>query len=277
MTGQPAVRGKKLRLRRILNDLATAFSLVLIGYSAIMIVWILFIQIPLSMGRFDSSLNGLSPKPEDRMLRLTELQRINPDIVGWILVDGTKISYPVLHDGGIRPDAPNQSEAIYHYLYYDYKERRSAVGCIMADYRNMPDLSDPYTIIYGHNLGQKGVMFSDLKKFEEEAFFFDNPTAHLFSARGREDLMLLLVAHVSGYSEEVYGTEDLDQEMENPFDAAAGLRFLQEHALYAGTDTLPTEDRYVLLSTCYDHEDPDNPLRLVLLYRVVERSSPGSK
>jgi len=68
------------------------------------------------------------------------LQRLNPDIVGWIVVEGTTIDYPIVrgHD--------NET-----YLHWTVLGERNSSGAIFMDHRNHGDFFDPHTLIYGHN------------------------------------------------------------------------------------------------------------------------------
>ena len=69
---------------------------------------------------------------------LTELQKTNEDIVGWIKIPDTPVDYPVL-----QPDN-NQ-----YYLKHTYDNIYSDFGSIFID--NYCSMDDPNTVIYGHN------------------------------------------------------------------------------------------------------------------------------
>ena len=69
------------------------------------------------------------------------LQEVNPEVSGWIFFENEEISYPVLYSGD------NEK-----YLKKGYNGKTTAAGSIFIDGRNNPDLSDAYTLIYGHNM-----------------------------------------------------------------------------------------------------------------------------
>lgn len=223
------------------------------------------------------------PAPEEpAAFDLAALQAINPDIVGWLMVDGTEIDYPILQDRAFRREyidcggrfsavGEQRSRLFYKYLYCDYLGNSSVTGSITADFRNTAVLEDPWTLLYGHNVGQSGVMFSDLKLFCEERFARNNPAAVLWNETGRHELELLLVSVVNGYSEEVF---DLSAFLSGEeFGLTEGLNALREGALFTGAEwTENAEERYLLLSTCYVDGDPSDPRRLVLLYRAAAGS-----
>ncbi len=211
---------------------------------------------------------------------LASLQAINPDIVGWLTVDGTEVDFPLLQDlsfrrdfiasGGIVPTTDGPRNALfYHYLYWDYLGNPSPMGSITVDYRNDPDLGDDWVVIYGHNAGQSGVMLSDLKRFCEADFTRENPSAVLWRQDGGEELRLLMVSVIDGYSREVF--ELMPYLQGESIDRAAALEVLEAGALFPGQR--PAEDaRCVLLVTCYEDGRPDDPRRLVLLYEVSGES-----
>ena len=221
------------------------------------------------------------PVPEEpAAFDLAALQAINPDIVGWLMVDGTAIDYPILQDrafrreyidsnGLISASGKQRSRLFYKYLYCDYLGNSSVTGSITVDFRNTDVLEDSWTLLYGHNVGQRGVMFSDLKLFCEDSFARDNPTAVLWNGTGRHELELLLVSVVSGYSEEVF---DLNAFLSGEeFGLTEGLNALRENALFQCAEWTETaEERYLLLSTCYEDGDQSDPRRLVLLYGLDE-------
>lgn len=87
------------------------------------------------------------------------LRQINKDIIAWLKVDAIDISYPVA-----------QGEDNDHYLHYTFEDKENIAGCIFMDYECAKDLTDPNTIIYGHNMRNES-MFGKLKKFREEETF----------------------------------------------------------------------------------------------------------
>ncbi len=84
----------------------------------------------------------------------------NTDMVGWLEVPGTIISYPVMQS----PETPD------YYLRHDFAKNWDNHGCIYA--RETCDIfapSDNITI-YGHNQ-RDGTMFSELEKYMDRQFY----------------------------------------------------------------------------------------------------------
>ena len=81
----------------------------------------------------------------------------NADCIGWLSIDGTNISYPVMHT----PSDPQK------YLRRNFYGKYSQSGVPFLDGRC--DLQSSNLIIYGHNM-RNGTMFSDLKKYVDRDF-----------------------------------------------------------------------------------------------------------
>ncbi len=89
---------------------------------------------------------------------ISNLKKENPDVIGWIIIPGTEIDYPVLF-------GENNS----YYLNRTWNKKISYIGSIFVDYRVSLDFKDDMSIIYGHNLKNKD-MFSVLLKYKDESF-----------------------------------------------------------------------------------------------------------
>lgn len=81
----------------------------------------------------------------------------NADCIGWLSIDGTNISYPVMHT----PSDPQK------YLRRNFYGKYSQSGVPFLDRRC--DLQSTNLIIYGHNM-KNGTMFSDLKRYVDRDF-----------------------------------------------------------------------------------------------------------
>ena len=102
-----------------------------------------------------------NPKESDEQqyLDFDNLERINPDVVGWIEIPGTKINYPVV-----------QSADNDEYLHTGFDKKENVAGSIFLDYESDSTFSGKNNIIYGHNM-KNGTMFRDLLLFKEQDFF----------------------------------------------------------------------------------------------------------
>lgn len=96
-----------------------------------------------------------SAEPTERPAAERNIQALiteNADCIGWLSIDCTNISYPVMHT----PSDPHK------YLRRNFYGKYSQSGVPFLDGRC--DLQSSNLIIYGHNM-KNGTMFSDLKRY----------------------------------------------------------------------------------------------------------------
>lgn len=96
----------------------------------------------------------------------------NPDIIGWLWIPETEISYPLLHG------ADNQ-----YYLNSTYDLTYSPSGSIFMDYRNGEELRDDNSVIYGHNMNNN-TMFGDLKEYMQSDYLKEHKDIYIYTRRG---------------------------------------------------------------------------------------------
>ena len=164
---------------------------------------------------------------------LAALQEVNSEVIGWIQIPGTELSYPLM-----------QTEDNSYYLDYTWEKKRNPVGAIFMDYRNDRDLSDFNTIIYGHNMNN-GSMFGHLHKFKEESFLEEHPYIYLLDESGCHRYEIFGVYEVSVSTAESYQLSFEGNEDKQAFiDACLALSDIS-------TEVEPTiEDHIITLSTC---------------------------
>lgn len=95
----------------------------------------------------------------------------NADCIGWLSIDGTSISYPVMYT----PSEPQK------YLRRSFYGKYSQSGVPFLDGRC--DLQSTNLIIYGHNM-KNGTMFSNLKKYVDRDFLNTHRTVKFETADG---------------------------------------------------------------------------------------------
>ncbi len=95
----------------------------------------------------------------EKLQKLQELNNMNNEIVAWIDIPETKISYPVLH-------ADNND----FYLTHDYNKQYSESGSLFLD--KDVDMSKPSSnfLIYGHR-NKNGLMFEELINYKDKEFY----------------------------------------------------------------------------------------------------------
>ncbi|MBQ3321459.1 MAG: class B sortase [Firmicutes bacterium] len=105
------------------------------------------------------------PRLEDEVMQrewqgldLLEKYQENPDMAGWLQVEGTSINYPVMRGE--------------KYLYRDFRRESNVSGSLFVedDWTG----ADMCTLIYGHNMWMYGTMLNPLHRFADGDFFRRN-------------------------------------------------------------------------------------------------------
>ena len=161
---------------------------------------------------------------------LAGLQAQNPDVIGWIHVNDTRIDYPLLQC------ADNQT-----YLTTNAKGEYSASGSIYMDCRNTGTLSEAVTILYGHYM-QNDAMFGGIGRFTDSTYFAEHMYGQIYIGEEAYGIEFFALAVTDAYDETIY---DPDAES-----AASAAAYLYANALQSAGITIGTNDRLVLLSTC---------------------------
>lgn len=97
--------------------------------------------------------------------KYAELYKKNPDIIGWVKVNGTRIDYPVMQ---------TQKDPQF-YLRRNFEKQYSISGVPFMD--ALSDIFKPTAnwMIYGHHM-LNGTMFGDLEKYQDKAFWETHKT-----------------------------------------------------------------------------------------------------
>lgn len=103
-------------------------------------------------------------------VELDALKAENPDVIGWICIPDTKLSYPLL-----------QGEDNSYYLDHAWDGSKSTAGSIFLECQNSPDLLDFNTIVYGHHMAN-GSCFAPLISYRKEAFRQEHPYVYIVTA-----------------------------------------------------------------------------------------------
>ena len=171
-----------------------------------------------------------------------------PDVVGWIVIEGTNIHYPVVQ--GIDNN---------YYLNHLPDGTANRSGSIMLDADNLPDWSDDLNVVHGHRM-RTGDMFGSLHLFAEAAYAQEHLNMILYTPGGDYRIELIAACTVDG-KQLGFPTNFRD---DAAFDAYVSV--LVRNSAYRAGWLPQREDRLIILSTCaYTYDNA----RFVLLGRLT--------
>ena len=165
-------------------------------------------------------------------IHFAALQQVNPDVMGWVQIPDTKLSYPLLR-------AKDNDQ----YLHLSWNGQYSLAGSIFLECQNHADLSDFNTILYGHRM-RDGSMFASLKHYKDLEYWQAHPSVYLATPEGvrRYDIFAAYEAPVVSHTYRL-GFAD-------PEDKKTFLEYALRQSVI-NTGITPSADSQVLtLSTC---------------------------
>lgn len=146
--------------------------------------------------------------------------------VAWLTVNGTDIDYPVM-----------QGKDNDEYLNKDPYGAYSLSGSIFIDYRNAPDFSDAYSIIYGHHM-EHHAMFGPLDNFKNSSFFDSHDSGELIVDGKKYELSVFAVMETDAWENIIYSPA---------VDASEVKQYIKNNAMHYRE---PDGEKILCLSTC---------------------------
>ena len=180
----------------------------------------------------------------------TKLKQVNPDTVGWLYVNNSKINYPIVQSGDNS-----------FYLDHSFDKSYNKAGWVFADYRSNFTNLEKNTVIYGHGRYDK-TMFGTLIDTLDSGWY-TNPENQVIKVSTPEKNMLWQV--VSLYTvpvESYYLTHTF-------IDDEAYMNFLNTivgRSIYNFNVGVDTNDHILTLSTCLDN----NGNRVVMHAKLIK-------
>ena len=188
-------------------------------------------------------------KTESAGVSLADLLKINPEVRGWITMDGTHVDYPVL-----------QGETDMEYVNKDVYGEFSISGSIFLDCRNSSDFSDSYNLIYGHHMAN-GAMFGDVVKFADEDYFRKHKTGTLYlSDGGVQKIALFACVRTDAFDSVIFQPDE-----QKSGDIGDFLTYIREKSVQYRDIKVRPSDAVIGLSTC---EEAETNGRLILFGKL---------
>ena len=158
---------------------------------------------------------------------IADLKAINPDFIGWILIDGTVIDYPVV-----------QSTNNTKYLNITFTGEQNPSGTIFMDHL-CPDGFNGFTLLHGHNM-RNGTMFGGLHQFLNNDFRAEHSDIIIFSPDTELLTYHIFYAKLTDIYDEVFELPGKGPDVIAEYFSSHGFT---ENDLLTGTDIL-------VLATC---------------------------
>ena len=159
-----------------------------------------------------------------------ELFEKNSDTIGWILVPGTSISYPVVRT--------NDND---YYLDHDFYREKNSAGWIFLDSHNT--LSDQNLVIYGHHR-HDGSMFGDIDLLFDSNYYQEHSEVLFITKEEEIHYQIFSVYKIS--SNDSYILPDFD-------DFEKNIQLFQKRSEISLEEKKIETSQILTLSTCHDN------------------------
>ena len=183
---------------------------------------------------------------------LKDLKKLNPDVKAWIQVPKTNIDYPVVQ-------GQDDMEYINKNVYREFE----LSGAIFLSCLNKDDFSDPYNLVYGHNM-KNGGMFADVADFTNKEYFETHQKGKLYLTDATRKIRFFACMKVTAADAKIYHPDGYRKE--NLKDL---LDYIQANAVQYRDVNVADENSLIALSTCSEAETNGRVVLIGKLEREV--------
>lgn len=183
---------------------------------------------------------------------LKDLKKLNPDVKAWIQVPKTNIDYPVVQ-------GQDDMEYINKNVYGEFE----LSGAIFLSCLNKDDFSDPYNLVYGHNM-KNGGMFADVADFTNKEYFETHQKGKLYLTDATRKIRFFACMKVTAADAKIYHPDGYRKE--NMKDL---LDYIQANAVQYRDVNVADENSLIALSTCSEAETNGRVVLIGKLEREV--------
>ncbi len=178
----------------------------------------------------------------EKMAGFDNLYDKNNDLIGWIIIPGTDIDYPVMYT----PEEPE------YYLRRNFEKKYSIKGTLFIDGKCSLQPRSGNIVIHGHNM-KDGSMFADLMLYEEKEFQQSHPEIqfYFFGKKQTYDIIAAFRTEVYNDKLEFKYNEFVDFQYKVQFEDY--ITKAKKAALYETGITAQPDDHLLTLSTCAYH------------------------
>lgn len=169
---------------------------------------------------------------------ISKLYEENNDFIGWLQIENTNISYPIMQTEKERKD---------YYLKRNFYKQYSSLGTpYIAEYCNV--IESDNIIIYGHHI-TNNKMFGELENYKNKNFYNNHKIINFNTIYGEKDYEIIAVFKTIAYTNTGFKYYDFvkaetEQEYNNFIDKCKKL------SLYKIEKTARYGEKLLTLSTC---------------------------
>lgn len=179
------------------------------------------------------------------------LKRTNPDVVGWLKVNGTNINYPFV-----------QSSDNDYYLTHSFNKSYNGAGWVFLDYRNN-GTNNKNTIIYAHGRSNK-TMFGTLKNVLNNGWLNNTNNYVIKISTETENSLwqIFSVYRIPTTSDYLQTNFNDETEYQNFLD------MIKDRSSHNFDTNVVSTDNILTLSTCYNNSD-----KMVVHAKLIKKES----
>lgn len=206
-------------------------------------------------------------------------QKAWPDAYAYIKIPGA--SNMAIREGNFLVQRPGDDD---YYLYRDLDGKDNKAGTMYTQASfNKPDMSDPVTLIYGHNM-RNGTMLGGLRNYADAMSFGDDTVVEIYQPGRRMTYRIFAAIPYDG-TNILYYHDFTDEQVFTDFFAALGKAATDKSytgsdykngfcpavgSVHVNRDDLPEwGDKVIILSTCVG----DDIHRYLMMAKLVEDSA----
>ena len=186
-------------------------------------------------------------------INFKKLYELNNDFVGWLKIENTNISYPVMQTKNSRKD---------YYLRKNFYKEYSQLGTpYIAEYCNIQTSDN--VIIYGHHI-KNNQMFGELEKYKKKEFYKSHKIISFNTINEKANYEIVAVFKTVAYTGFEY-YKFVNSSSKQEFDTF--IQKCKELSFYETKNTAKYGDKLITLSTCeYSNKDG----RLVVVAKKIK-------
>lgn len=224
-------------VQKVLEGIVLVFALALIGYAGFRLYASSQAEAAGYSGEYMAYKPDDTDNSGDQKYSLQDLKDINPDVIGWITLDNTRVDQPLV-----------QGKDDMEYINKDASGEFSLSGAIFLSARNSPDFTDSLNIIYGHNMDNGG-MFGDLQNYLDQSYLEEHTSGTLTTLDHTYKIHIFSVLDTDASCSQIYFPGQW-----NGDNIGQLLEYLQENSVSYINNSIPDNPVLIALSTCSNEQ-----------------------